>query len=1135
MRDSGHPSKHRTAPAWCSSVGKSVLALLFCALFSATAAQTCGIQWEWSLPSPTMFDLRAVTPLDGGYVAVGGRATILKSPDGLTWRRQAVEGPILDTLVGVVNGPHGLVAVGDGGALLHSPDGERWFRPHLDLSVWPFFHGVAYQDSQYVVLGDGGVILTSPDGVVWSENVTGLHQNFVGTAYGGGRHVAISYGGDIVTSVDGATWFPAPSVPSGYALKCIAYGTPSEPGLFVAGAGEGQILTSTDGLVWTARQTGLSQAFFSIGYDGSRFMAAGYDGLVATSFDGLSWQRRQTGIHSALFGLCKGGHGYVAVGSTGTVLNSADGEAWVLSSIPSRAWNLYDVATDGERWVAVGEAGVLASSLNSAATWTPRTSGVHSDLRRVACGGGKFLAVGSDGQIVSSADAVTWNPAFIGRAASLFGIAYLNGAFWAVGQGGLIASSPDGISWTFPSSGTTQDLYGIAFGAGKYVAIGYDGAVTTSTDGANWQVSPVSGPGGIKRVIYRDGHFTAAGGGIATSVDGTTWVSRGFGSPNDIAYGGGLYIAAGYGQTQTSPNAENWALRSDPSDENIEAMAASGDLFVAVGPWGLMKGHALPTIASITPINGDVSGGTEVVVTGSGFANASAVGFGEEDATSFTVHSDTSITATSPPTNTAGRVMITLDTPSGRSLPGDAAVFTYVGQPSVTSVSPSLGPDTGGDPVIIKGHNFTGVSSVRFGAQEAVFSELSDTTISSGSPGNQFGTVDVTVTTPGGTSATVPEDGFTYYPTPSIMSVAPTGGGLVGGTPVVILGEGFTGANTVTFDGVHAPSFTLESDARITALTPPHGAGVVNVGVENAYCGTFSGGWGFTYVDLPELLGLDPAAGPTGGPQVTLSGRNLYTISAVWFGDQPGYIIDRTDTTTFVTAPVHPPGVVDVVVQTMGGVSAVGDSSKFTYFAPVPEIWELRRNSGACAGGDVVHILGKGLALASAVRFGETNATSFQVIQDGEIVATSPPHAAGTIDVTVTTSGGTSAMNDNSKFLYSSVLPTVTGVSPASGSVFGGTNLIITGSGFMHSVDVLFGTRSAADYMVESDTKMVVFFPPHAAGTVDITLVSTFGKSLSSDNSKFTYCDCGVNWEWVNPIPKPSFSYGIAEIGRAHV
>jgi hypothetical protein len=82
--------------------------------------------------------------------------------------------------------------------------------------------------------------------------------------------------------------------------------------------------------------------------------------------------------------------------------------------------------------------------------------------------------------------------------------------------------------------------------------------------------------------------------------------------------------------------------------------------------------------------------------------------------------------------------------------------------PVVTAISPTSGGVGGGTPVTVTGSGFAGATSVRFGASTAgAMTVVSDTQITVTSPVGS-GTVDVTVMTPTGTSATSLADQFTY-------------------------------------------------------------------------------------------------------------------------------------------------------------------------------------------------------------------------------------------------------------------------------------------------------------------------------------------------------------------------------------
>ncbi|WP_280822736.1 putative Ig domain-containing protein [Pseudaminobacter soli (ex Li et al. 2025)] len=183
-------------------------------------------------------------------------------------------------------------------------------------------------------------------------------------------------------------------------------------------------------------------------------------------------------------------------------------------------------------------------------------------------------------------------------------------------------------------------------------------------------------------------------------------------------------------------------------------------------PFTITVNLPVPTVTSISPTSGPAAGGTSVTITGTNLLGATAVKFGATNATSYTVSSATSITATAPAG--VGTVDVTVANGSQISATSAADQFTYIPAPTVASISPTSGPTAGGTSVTIAGTNFTGATSVKFGATNATsFTVDSATSITATAPASAAGTVDVMVTTAGGTSSTVTADQFTYIATPT--------------------------------------------------------------------------------------------------------------------------------------------------------------------------------------------------------------------------------------------------------------------------------------------------------------------------------------------------------------------------------
>lgn len=83
--------------------------------------------------------------------------------------------------------------------------------------------------------------------------------------------------------------------------------------------------------------------------------------------------------------------------------------------------------------------------------------------------------------------------------------------------------------------------------------------------------------------------------------------------------------------------------------------------------------------------------------------------------------------------------------------------------------------------------------------------------------------------------------------------------------------------------------------------------------------------------------------------------------------------------------------------------------------------------------------------------------------------------------------------------------PTVTAISPASGSINGGDTVTITGTNFTGATGVLFGTVAGTNLAVTSDTSLTIVSPAQPAGAVDITVVDAAGTSPVSPADQFTY------------------------------
>lgn len=336
--------------------------------------------------------------------------------------------------------------------------------------------------------------------------------------------------------------------------------------------------------------------------------------------------------------------------------------------------------------------------------------------------------------------------------------------------------------------------------------------------------------------------------------------------------------------------------------------------------------------------------------------------------------------------------------------------------PTIASVSPSSGPTTGGTALTIVGTNFAAGAFVTIGSVQAASTVVVNaTTINAVTAPGAAGTYDVRVTNPSGQSA-VKTAAFTYVPTTvTVTDVAPRSGLTTGGTAITITGANFSAGATVRVGGVAASSVTVLGPTTITAVTPPHAAGSVEVRVTNPDGRTGALAGAFTYVSgRPAPTAVAPSRGShAGGTAVTISGSNFAAGATVKFGgvNALNVVVAGATTITATTPPAPaPPGdlsplAVDVIVTNPDGQSGTVTGG-FVYESAPPAVGGVWPPTGPVAGGTSVTITGSNFFPGVTVRFGGVPATGVVLLSATKIAAVTPAHAAGAVEVTVSYPGG---------------------------------------------------------------------------------------------------------------------------------
>ena len=248
-------------------------------------------------------------------------------------------------------------------------------------------------------------------------------------------------------------------------------------------------------------------------------------------------------------------------------------------------------------------------------------------------------------------------------------------------------------------------------------------------------------------------------GGIEITITGTGFIGAGSGR-------GGIDVLVGGVE---APGASAWSstrvtVDTPPSTAGVkDVVVINRDGQEAKLRDGFTYNPA-PVINSVTPNNGKLAGGTQIVIQGSGFLPEAKVLMAQDvDASSFIVAqllevSPTSIIAITPPGKPGSKDIMVRNTDLQHV--SRRGGFTYNEMPKIMSLSVNHGPTSGGTKVIINGSGFLPGAQVLIGESVATSTVKGTNTIEAFTPKTTQGVWDVRVINPDTQEAVLPK-GFT--------------------------------------------------------------------------------------------------------------------------------------------------------------------------------------------------------------------------------------------------------------------------------------------------------------------------------------------------------------------------------------
>jgi hypothetical protein len=601
-------------------------------------------------------------------------------------------------------------------------------------------------------------------------------------------------------------------------------------------------------------------------------------------------------------------------------------------------------------------------------------------------------------------------------------------------------------------------------------------------------IQPASGPesGGFLCVL------TGSGFAAGTSV------SLGGNSPETI--------------TVVSDNSAHFvAPPGTPGVVNVTAKLGDQTAVLADG-FEYVPGDTKPPLAltGVSPTSGPVEGGMLALLTGNGFGPGLSVQFGTESASVLEVSSENSATVEVPP-GVAGKVDVVASLDDEVSILYEG--FQYLGEDETTpltvlSLQPKSGPETGGFLCVLSGGGFAPGVEVSLGDEMVDFvTVLSADVLTFLAPPGPVGPVDITVTL--GDQEETLVSGLTYLPvdTLTLLSVDPSSGPVAGGTLCILKGAGFAGDSMVFFGGKQAAVIEAPSAELLVVQTPPaDGPGIVAVTITGANGASteLPDAFDYTETSVLQVSGVQPDSGLIAGGYLSmLSGSGFkpgMTASLCEVVASSTQVLSENGAVITVPA-VDAPDLCDLKVTNLDG-STFTLPSAFLYeqdetITEAPIIGLVSPKKGPVDGGTWVHISGANIAVGATVSFGLQEAVDTTYVDSTSILAQTPSAAPGYASVKVTNPDGLSSTLSSAFLFYQLVDEpiSVTGISPASGPVTGGTLALLSGEQFMPGASIYVGGQPALHTKYLGETMLTVTVPPGKAGPADVVAVNPDGTT----------------------------------------
>jgi len=556
------------------------------------------------------------------------------------------------------------------------------------------------------------------------------------------------------------------------------------------------------------------------------FCAGGSVTLQSNSATGIQWYL-DTGSGPVALPNPNNQNRTVSVGGTYTVILNALGcHSQVSNSIVVTVNPLPNTPTNtpgGPTTFCAGGSVTLTSSAASGNQWLLNGSpiGGATNTTYVATLSGSYTVTTTDGNnctsAASNAVVVTVNPLPATPTITPGGPT----TFCTGGSVTLTSSAASGNQWLLngnPIGGATNTTY-VANASGNYTVTTTDGNSCTSAASAATTVT-------------------------VNPIPATPTITPG--GPTTFCAGGSVTL------TSSSASGNQWLLNGNPiggATNNTYSATASGSYTVTVTTSGCTSAASSAVVVTVNPIPATPTitpGGPTTFCAGGSVTLTSSAASGNQ----WYLNGNPigGATAQTFAANASGSYTVVVTASGCSSAASAPTVVTVNPNPNATITAPASVTTSSTGNVASTANAGAGATyawSVTGGTLTGGNNTPSITFTAGATPGTL--TINLTVTTSAGCSDTKSANVNRVLPVVTVTSVQPNFGTVTGGTSVTINGTNFAAGATVTFGGTAATSVVVVSGIKITAKTPAHVAGAVNVTVTNTDTSTGTLTNGYTY------------------------------------------------------------------------------------------------------------------------------------------------------------------------------------------------------------------------------------------------------------------------------------------------